>query len=81
MRVALASATALLVCGLVFGLSFRLRRDQFTTLEEIGVSRAALRGVKLTEIALVLILAAGLAAVGVALVAAAAPTLVRLTLS
>ncbi|MCB1226847.1 MAG: ABC transporter permease [Verrucomicrobiales bacterium] len=78
---ALASATALLVCGLVFGLSFRLRRDQFTTLEEIGVSRAALRGVKLTEIALVLILAAGLATVGVALVAAAAPTLVRLTLS
>ena len=48
---------ALTVAALVFGLSFRLRRRQFATLEDIGISRPSLVWVKIAEVILILLLA------------------------
>lgn len=63
---AVAAVAALAVAILVFALSFRLRRREFQTLEDLGVARGALARVKALEIlltgALGLALAAALAA-------------------
>lgn len=66
-----------LVTALVFALTYRLRRREFQTLEEIGVAPRAIRGVKLLEIALVLVSAAVLAATATTAAWLAAPVLLR----
>lgn len=43
----------LLIAALVFALSFKLRRREFATLEDIGISRATIALVKLCEIVMV----------------------------
>jgi putative ABC transport system permease protein len=50
--VALGSAV-LLIAALVFALSFRLRRREFATLDDIGVARGTVLAVKVLEIAMV----------------------------
>ena len=58
------SVLVLLIAGLVFALSFRLRRKEFVTLEAIGISRAAIATVKSLEMLLIgmaALLVAGLA--------------------
>lgn len=50
---ALVAGAALLVALLVFGLSFRLRRAEFATLEDIGVSANTLRLAKIAEVCIV----------------------------
>lgn len=57
----LVAAGALAVAALVFALSFRLRRREFQTLEDIGVSRAALTGSKSLEVLLTGALGTGIA--------------------
>ncbi|GAA5148578.1 ABC transporter permease [Prosthecobacter algae] len=59
---ALLAAAALSVAALVFALTFRLRRREFTTLDDLGISRRALVLTKLMEVALVTTL--GLAVAG-----------------
>lgn len=63
----LLAFAALSVAALVFALTFRLRMREFTTLDDLGISRRALVLTKLTEVALVTVLglafAAGLTAV------------------
>lgn len=59
---ALLAAAALSVAALVFALTFRLRKREFTTLDDLGISRRALALTKLMEVALVTIL--GLAVAG-----------------
>ena len=54
----------LLIAALVFALSFKLRRREFATLEDVGISRTTLNLVKLFEIVIV-----GLAAAVVVLAA------------
>jgi putative ABC transport system permease protein len=43
----------LLIAALVFALSFKLRRREFATLEDVGISRATLALVKCFEIVMV----------------------------
>lgn len=43
----------LLIAALVFTLSFKLRRREFTTLEDIGISRSTITLVKLCEVVMV----------------------------
>jgi putative ABC transport system permease protein len=43
----------LLIAALVFALSFKLRRREFATLEDVGISRTTLGFVKLFEILMV----------------------------
>lgn len=57
----LVSAGLLGAGGLVFALSFRMRRRQFATLADLGVSRRALVLTKLCEVALVAVLGLALA--------------------
>lgn len=57
----LVAAGALAVAALVFALSFRLRRREFQTLEDIGVSRAALTVSKSLEVLLTGALGTGIA--------------------
>lgn len=63
----LLAFAALSVAALVFALTFRLRTREFTTLDDLGISRRALALTKLTEVAFVTVLglafAAGLTAV------------------
>jgi len=76
----LTATAALLVTALVFALSFRLRLREFQTLEDVGVSRAALISVKVLEIGMVGVVAIG---VGLLLLVGAsllAPQLLRLAL-
>lgn len=76
----MTATAALLVTGLVFALSFRLRQREFQTLEDLGVSRAALGWVKVLEIVFVGLAAA---AAGLALLSVsslAAPYLLRMAL-
>jgi putative ABC transport system permease protein len=66
-RLALVAFAALgivvvLIAALVFALSFKLRRREFATLEDVGISRATLALVKFFEIVIV-----GLAAAAVVL--------------
>jgi putative ABC transport system permease protein len=72
------AGAALFVSALVFALSFRLRRREFTTLEDIGVSRVALLSVKTLEIVLIALLAMGIAALLYAVAAWAAPLVMRM---
>lgn len=74
------AVAALLVTTLVFSLSFRLRRREFQTLEELGVARGSLAAVKWLEISWI-----GLAAVLTSLLlllltSSAAPRLLRMAL-
>lgn len=76
----ITATAALLVTALVFALSFRLRRREFQTLEDVGVSRVSLITVKVLEIAFI-----GLAAIviGFSLLlfaSYAAPHLLRMAL-
>jgi len=74
------AAAALFVSTLVFALSFRLRQREFTSLEDIGVSRLSLQTVKLLEISLIATLALLIAATLYLTALAAAPLLLRLAL-
>lgn len=72
------AGAALFVSALVFALSFRLRKREFTTLEDIGVSRVSLLSVKTLEIVLIALLAMGIAALLYAVAAWAAPLVMRM---
>ena len=76
----MVSAAALFVSGLVFALSFRLRRREFGTLEEIGVARSSLVMVKSLEIAIIVVLAAVLTAALYVASLALAPALMRMVI-
>lgn len=72
------AGAALFVSALVFALSFRLRKREFTTLEDIGVSRVSLLSVKTLEIVLIALLAMGIAVLLYAVAAWAAPLVMRM---
>ena len=72
------AGAALFVSALVFALSFRLRKREFTTLEDIGVSRGSLLSVKMLEIVLIALLAMGIAALLYAVATWAAPLVMRM---
>ncbi len=72
------AGAALFVSALVFALSFRLRKREFATLEDIGVSRGSLLSVKTLEIGLIALLAMGIAALLYAMAAWAAPLVMRM---
>jgi putative ABC transport system permease protein len=74
------AGAALFVSALVFALSFRLRKREFTTLEDIGVSRVSLIRVKSLEIVLIALFAMGIAAVLYAVTVWAAPLIMRMAL-
>lgn len=74
----ITATAALLVTALVFALSFRLRRREFQTLEDVGVSRVALISVQVLEIVLIGVAAVVIGAGLVALASSAAPALLRL---
>ncbi|MBE7496097.1 MAG: ABC transporter permease [Verrucomicrobiaceae bacterium] len=76
----ITAAAALFVSTLVFALSFRLRRREFGTLEDIGVSRVSLATVKLLEILLIAAFATGIAVVLYATALWSAPALLRMAL-
>ncbi len=59
----LVAGASLLVALLVFGLSFRLRRAEFGTLADIGVSAGTLRLAKAAEVCIVGVAALGIGAV------------------
>jgi putative ABC transport system permease protein len=58
---AIVSAATLVVAGLVFGLSLRLRQREIETIVKIGGSRTAVAGLLASEVVAVLALGAGLA--------------------
>jgi putative ABC transport system permease protein len=72
------AGAALFVSALVFALSFRLRKREFTTLEDIGVSRVSLIRVKSLEIVLIALFAMGIAALLYAAAVWAAPLIMRM---
>jgi putative ABC transport system permease protein len=72
------AGAALFVSALVFALSFRLRKREFTTLEDIGVSRVSLIRVKSLEIVLIALFAMGIAALLFAAAVWAAPLMMRM---
>ncbi|MBL9131977.1 MAG: hypothetical protein JNG86_12300 [Verrucomicrobiaceae bacterium] len=74
------AAAALFVSALVFALSFRLRRREFTTLEDIGVSRVSLVTVKTLEIMFIVLFATAIAAALYSAASWAAPALLRMAL-
>lgn len=76
----LTATAALLVTALVFALSFRLRRREFQTLEDVGVSRIALMSVQFLEIVLIAVAAALVGAVLLSVASYAAPHLLRMAL-
>jgi putative ABC transport system permease protein len=73
----LVGLAAAMVATVVFALSFKLRRREFATLEDIGVRAGTLRLVKLFEMALVLLAASVIAVSLVACVTALAPSLIN----
>jgi putative ABC transport system permease protein len=73
-------AAVLFIAALVFALSFKMRRREFATLEEIGVSRGTVMSVKIFEMLLVGAVAAVLVLAVRQTVAAWGPQLVRLLL-
>jgi putative ABC transport system permease protein len=72
------AGAALFVSALVFALSFRLRKREFTTLEDIGVSRVSLIRVKSLEIVLIALFAMGIAALLYSSAVWAAPLIMRM---
>lgn len=68
MVLGLVAVGALAVAALVFALSFRLRRREFQTLEDIGVARTALLTSKACEVLLTAALGAGISLLMSALV-------------
>ncbi|WP_395752142.1 FtsX-like permease family protein [Prosthecobacter sp.] len=73
----LTATAALFVTALVFALSFRLREREFATLEAVGVSRVSLITVKVLEVLIVGIVAAGIGLLMLAFSTFAAPHLLR----
>lgn len=73
----LVGLAAAMVAAVVFALSFKLRRREFATLEDIGVRAGTLGLVKLYEMGLVLLAASVIAAALVAAVRALAPSLIH----
>jgi putative ABC transport system permease protein len=78
---AITLGAALAIAALVFALSFRLRRREFTTLGDLGISPSALALTKLLEITLVGSAGLLIALAITALVQANAQTWVRLLLA
>ena len=76
----LTATAALFVTALVFALSFRLRRREFQTLEDVGVSRRSLISVKVLEIAIIGVAAVAIGLLLVTLASVAAPHLLRMAL-
>ena len=74
------STAGLVVTGLVFALSYRLRQREFQTLADIGIPLRSLKLVRCFEALLVAALALVLALAILALIHSAAPTLVQMTL-
>jgi putative ABC transport system permease protein len=72
----LVGLAALAVTVIVFALSFKMRRKEFATLEDIGVGRGTLRLVKLFEMALIMIAGTEIAVLLVWLVSLASPSLI-----
>jgi putative ABC transport system permease protein len=70
----------LLIAALVFALSFKMRRREFATLEDIGVAGRTLALVKFLEVTLVGAAAAGIVLVVEQLARASGPALVRILL-
>lgn len=84
-RLALAAFAAvgivvLMIAALVFALSFKLRRREFATLEDVGISSGTLRLVKLFEIVMVAVAAAAVVVVALWMISAFGVNLVRLGL-
>lgn len=73
----LTATASLLVTGLVFALSFRLRQREFATLEDVGVSRLSLLTVKVLEVLIIGLAAAVLGLLLLQLSSFAAPHLLR----
>jgi putative ABC transport system permease protein len=76
----LTATAALFVTALVFALSFRLRRREFQTLEDVGVSRRSLISVKVLEIAFIGLAAVAIGLVLLSLATLAAPHLLRMAI-
>lgn len=76
----LTATAALFVTALVFALSFRLRRREFLTLEDVGVSHRSLITVKVLEIAFIGLAAVAIGLLLLTLASAAAPHLLRMAL-
>ncbi|WP_395744513.1 FtsX-like permease family protein [Prosthecobacter sp.] len=76
----LTATAALLVTALVFALSFRLRQREFATLEDVGVSRVSLISVKVLEVLIIGLAAAGIGLALLAFSSFAAPYLLRMAL-
>lgn len=70
-----------LISTLVFALSFKMRRREFATLEDLGISRWRIATVKTAEVVMVGLLAAGLAGGITALVWWLGAGLVRMSLN
>ena len=73
----LTATAALLVTGLVFALSFRLRQREFSTLEDVGVSRFSLISVKVLEVLIIGLAAAVIGMVLLQISSFVAPSLLR----
>ena len=71
----------LLIAGLVFALSFKMRHREFATLEDIGVSRGTLVMVKVFEVLMIGVLAAGIVIITTLIIEQFGASLVRLALS
>lgn len=76
----LTATAALFVTALVFALSFRLRRREFQTLEDVGVSHRSLFTVKVLEIAFIGVAAAAIGLLLLSVASLAAPHLLRMAL-
>lgn len=78
---AVLGVVVVLISALVFALSFKMRRREFATLEDLGISRWRIATVKAAEVVMVAVLAAGLAGGLTALVWKAGAGLVRMGLN
>ncbi len=56
---AVLGVVVVLISALVFALSFKMRRCEFATLEDLGISRWRIATVKAAEVVMVVVLAAG----------------------
>jgi putative ABC transport system permease protein len=72
----LVGLAALAVTTVVFALTFKMRRREFATLEDIGVSAATLHLVRLFEMTLIVIAGAVIAAALVRFVSLVSPSLI-----
>jgi putative ABC transport system permease protein len=71
----------LLITGLVFALSFKMRHREFATLEDIGVSHGTLAMVKVFEVLMIGVLASFIVIITSLIVQHFGASLVRLALS